>query len=101
MKSSSKIFLRNMLVVLFVGHYVAVGLFAYFCHNHEPDFSFHDNCPACQWQVQTQNDDTSISTVLDALIDPLVLLDHTPLIQSIVLTKQDFQNNHFARAPPY
>ena len=90
-----------MLVVLFVGHYVALGLLAYFCHDHEPDFNFHDNCPACHWQVQTQNDDTSISTVLDALIDPLILVDHTPLIQSIVLTKQDFQNNHFARAPPY
>jgi len=100
MKTAFKISWRALLLILLLVNYISVGILTFISHNHEPDFDFHENCPACKWQVQSQQNDTSTSTVLDALIDPLVFIDHTPTIQSIVLTKQNFQTTNLSRAPP-
>jgi hypothetical protein len=100
MKISSKIFWRNTLVVLFVGHYMAVGLFACFCHNHEPDINFHENCPACQWQILSQDDFSEASAILDALDNPLQFFEYKPYDQSSIQLKESIGFTFLSRAPP-
>ena len=101
MKTVLKSSCRALILLLLLGNYSAVCLVTCVSHNHEPDFNFHDNCPACQWQVQSQQDDTYTNVILDALLDPLIFVGHTPIVRSIILTKKDFVINNLSRAPPY
>jgi len=89
-----------MLIFLFVGHYMAVGLLAYSCHNHEPDFNFNDNCSACQWQVQSQDDFSEASAILDALDNPLQFIGYKPHDQSCIQLKESVGFTFLSRAPP-
>ena len=100
MKTAFKISWRTLLLILLLVNNIRVCILAFISHNHEFDFDFHENCPACQWQVQSHSDDTCTSEVLDTLLDPLVFIDRTPIIQSILLIKQNFQSTNLSRAPP-
>jgi len=100
MKSSGKHSLFKVFLFIILAEYISVCFFAFSWHNHKPDAQFHDNCPACQWQVQSQGDGTSIDAVMDSLIDPLVLTSQNQVDQSINLFEQDFQFTNASRAPP-
>ena len=100
MKTLFKIFWRTFLVLLLLSNYAALTLFISLNHNHEPDFIFHDNCPACQWELQKKSDDTCTKTILNALIDPLDFTCYTPINTTIIIDKQDFRTDNFSRAPP-
>jgi len=92
---------RKVLFLFFLSHYLIVSLGAFFFHNHKPDFSFHDNCPACQWQVQSQEDFSQASAILDALDSPLYFIEYCFLSQSVNLPWKQVSFPHFSRAPPF
>lgn len=56
-------------LLLLLGSYLFVLLSVDMLHNHDADFNFHDNCPACQWSQQAFENDTvlvGMQTALDA-----------------------------------
>ena len=90
----------TFLLISFLSCYVFISLFVDFLHNHEEDYCFHDNCPACQWQKQHQDDHSEFKTILEYFTDVL----NTP-IQNILQENSYSQNRveitfYFSRAPP-
>lgn len=69
-------------------------------HNHEAAIEYKDNCPACQWESQSQGDKTSIDSILDSLLDPLVLSFQNQSIETVFLVKQEIPTSNSSRAPP-
>jgi hypothetical protein len=99
-KPSSKKIWRSFLLALFLSHYLAVGFVAYIGHNHEDDFNFHDNCPACQWHVQSQDDFSESKAILDALDNPLNFIGYRPSNSIFLFNEQDPFFSYLSRAPP-
>ncbi len=87
---------RTLFITLFLC-YLFAGIIAPLCHSHETDGHFHDNCPACQWELSHQNDVPKTSGALG--VTPLqwtVLYTDTPQ----TLSTQYFHNYGTIRAPP-
>lgn len=80
--------------------YIFVGLFCSLFHNHEADLKFHDNCPACQWEVQSQNADTSLYEVGQIIQLQSTVCEKNILISIHLLQSQTLVENHASRAPP-
>lgn len=92
---------QNKAVILSVlMHYLVVGLIVGLFHNHEEDLRFHDNCPACQWEVQSQNPDTALWDVNHLL--EMQTAVYTQLISSCNtrIQSQTLSKDHASRAPP-
>lgn len=85
---------------LLLGIYLCVCLITGISHSHAPDISFHDHCPACQWEIQNQDEDSCTNAIHEALLDPLVCIDKItiPLIQDEY--HLFFPDSHHSRAPP-
>ncbi len=92
--------LRAFSLILLLGNFTTIYSISCLSHNHEFDWSFHENCPACQWDTQFQAENTGVNAVLDAFHDPLVYLDQAPFIQFHLFNKQIFFSGNFSRAPP-
>ena len=65
---SKKQYITPVSLILLAG-YVFSALFVSFSHNHEINGSFHDDCPACQWNLQAKDEDT----VTKSFVRPLIL----------------------------
>jgi len=98
--TDAKTILRPILLLLLLSKYTFICHLTNLCHNQEPDWNFHENCPACQWGFQNQEDEIFISVASDAVFDPLVLIGKIPVIQSVAFAKLDFQAANLSRAPP-
>ena len=81
-------------------NYLFIGLFCELFHNHEADLKFHDNCPACQWEAQSQNADTSLSDVGQIIQLQSIFCENNILISIYFLQSQTLVENHASRAPP-
>jgi hypothetical protein len=90
----------NLLSLLIICHYFIISSVATFCHNHEPDYNFNKNCPACQWQVQSQDDFSQANAIADALDSPLNFIYYKQFTQLIILPNENFEFPNLARAPP-
>ena len=75
----------SVLSLFILCQYLTISFIATFGHNHEPDANFHDNCPACQWEIQKNSDDNCTKTILNLLLDPLFFNENTPIFKSIIL----------------
>ena len=92
---------KFFLLFLLLGNYLSVAAIAGFGHTHEADFHFHDSCPACQWDVQSQEDFSDIHCLLSFLLDPLVV-NGSHQIQYIAPSIQDNSGeSYLSRAPPF
>jgi len=100
LNATMRLMRRFILLILFFINYVTVGSFACLCHNHARDFRFHENCPACQWQVQFQDDFSEASAILDALDNPLQFIEYKPYDQSSIQLKECVGFTYLSRAPP-
>jgi hypothetical protein len=91
---------RKILLLGLISYYAVICLFSFVAHNHSPDLDFHDTCPACQWQVLTQENDTCTSMVLCMLCDPLVFVGPVSLHRCFIPALQYFYKTNLSRAPP-
>ena len=83
-----------------LAYYLAISVGANLCHNHEPGFHFHDDCPACQWEVLYQDDFSQADQILSVLETPLFLIGYEQYIQLLVCPSDDFRLSCSPRAPP-
>jgi len=90
----------NLLRSLLLLNYVLVVLFIELAHTHEPDLVFHDNCPACIWEVQARDRDITTAAIWDLLSRACDLslcnIVYTPLF----FIHQSLPADNASRAPP-
>lgn len=84
------------LIVLYSAIAVGVG----FLHAHEMDGLFHDDCPACQWEIQFREPDSVTAAIWQHIHQPCIMefaiLDSDPT----VLDPQSLLGSVASRAPP-
>ena len=100
MVSWSRSDFHRFLVGILLVNYVAVSLIVCLSHSHDPDNRFHDNCPACQWQIQSQEGSGEARAILDALQRLLSFSSIKLYIASFEITHQALLSSHQSRAPP-
>lgn len=91
---------KNFIPILLLTHYLFVSLLVTSFHTHEADLDFHDYCPACQWEIQAKDSDTTISAVWHILLNP-IQCQFTRLEEKTLLYPQTISiENNSPRAPP-
>ena len=100
MKAFTKSIYFRFLFVVCLAFYLTVSFGAEFSHTHEPDIEFHDNCPACQWQVLHMDDFSQIQEILNALGAPLDLIGYEYYSQLLVFPSEILSFSYPSRAPP-
>lgn len=91
---------KLVILLLLLTNYATVTAVASLVHDHDADLHFHEFCPACQWEVQSQEDSSDLLSGLTALLDPLVVVDLSPIVDFHVSVQQDAASIHPSRAPP-
>ncbi len=80
--------------------YFVISSFSSAFHNHEEDFSFHDDCPACIWESQSQSDFSEVLSFINNILNPVeqiaIFIDFTEIHR----IHDTVQESHFSRAPP-
>ena len=92
---------KLLFIVLFLIHFIAVTPLADLGHDHEIDGEYHDDCPACRWQVQALGDDPQANTVSIDVVKPFNPSDRHHVIQSILPKEQILLPGDPSRAPPF
>ena len=100
MRSSSGSIGFNVFLLAVVVYYLAISVGIDLCHDHDPDFEFHDNCPACQWLALHQDDFSQAGQILNVLNDPLFLVGYERYVQSLVIPSEGSRISFLSRAPP-
>jgi len=91
---------NKIIIVGLLLHYVLIGLVVGLLHNHEEDLKFHDNCPACQWEIQSQSRDTALLDVVHLLQLHQDVSTHLTLSHDSIIQSQTYFDNDPSRAPP-
>ncbi len=55
-----------------------------FSHDHEPVIDYEDNCPACQWEIQSKENDVYLQTIWNTLHNSLFINFETPVYQILL-----------------
>lgn len=100
MKALTKPICFRFLFVICLAFYLTVSFGAEFSHTHEPDIEFHDNCPACQWQVLYMDDFSQVHEVLNVPDAPLDLIGYEYYSQLLVFPSDILSFSCSSRAPP-
>ncbi|MBU8920486.1 MAG: hypothetical protein KOO63_01380 [Bacteroidales bacterium] len=80
--------------------YLSVALGAELTHNHEDDGYFHDDCPACQWNIHHLSDSPEDAGVINFLADPLHVAQYNVVEHSLTLPDKILITLCSSRAPP-
>ncbi|OVE79416.1 hypothetical protein BVY01_02650 [bacterium I07] len=100
MKQNPAVNFKSTIFPLLLIAYMAVSLLLCFNHNHEIDFSFHDNCPACVWDNQVQNDDSTESEVFKIIEFSIELSFSTFIEIDECNSHHEFNPQLLSRPPP-
>ncbi len=91
---------KTLIPILLLTHYIFVCLAVSFLHNHAIDIHFHDNCQACQWDIQARDNDTVTVFIWHIILNPLAYQwIHLEASQSLQPKSIPAENNS-PRAPP-
>ena len=87
-------------LLFFLALYTTLSLFVDLFHNHDADYRFHDNCPACQWTIQAQENHSEYEVILEYILRSI---QHSQI--DVFYESFSFEDNHltthpFSRAPP-
>jgi hypothetical protein len=89
-----------VLLISFLACYIFLSLFVDLFHNHEADCDFHDNCLACQWENQQQDNHSEFQTVLECFISIFNRPVQNTLQENSSFYNQTEFTDYFSRAPP-
>lgn len=99
MSNSKKIF-KILISLSVIAAYIVIALFLPFLHAHDADTSFHDDCPACQWELQAKSDDCyTLSLVRHSCLPLQNGLPHY-FQHTCILPQQIFISANLTRGPP-
>ncbi|KPJ48890.1 hypothetical protein AMJ40_06675 [candidate division TA06 bacterium DG_26] len=81
--------------------YAIVSLFSSFFHNpHEDPTVFHDDCPACRWEQQSQENPFDSTMSVHSLAAPGDSFAGLAVIEIRHIRSQGLFNTFAARSPP-
>lgn len=80
--------------------YFGIALFVPFLHNHPSDTHFHDDCPACHWDLQAKYDDVVTASILLEIMAPLSRTPDTILEFAVFYAPQHCTISIATRGPP-
>ena len=96
MKQLQKTILFSLLIV----YSLLICVLGTIGHVHDIDGSFHDNCPACQWELQVQNENTILTTIWDIIDNPIHDSNFRFSQEANPHVNQIYLSNILSRAPP-
>ena len=91
---------QTFMFLSFLVLYASLSMFVEFFHDHDPDFQFHDNCPACQWEQQIQENHSEFETILERFLDVFAYPSYFVIFEDTPFYKQTDHTFYFSRAPP-
>ena len=80
--------------------YLLVGFLSVFCHDHATDHTFHDDCPACQWQVLALDNTLSLKAIQAVMVEIAQSTRETTAEFIQTYASQDAETLYPTRAPP-
>ncbi len=89
-----------ILVLLFSSYGLDVSFVA-LAHDHDPVIGYEDNCPACQWEIQSKGNDVYLQLLLDTLQNSLSLCFETPTFNILTYNTLIYISTQSPRSPPY
>ncbi|MFO7890988.1 MAG: hypothetical protein R6V04_11680 [bacterium] len=92
-------FLIFILFVLLSSYGLDISLVA-LAHDHNPVIDYEDNCPACQWEIQTKENDVFLQSLLNALQNPLLINLETLTYQTLIYNTFIYITSQLPRSPP-
>lgn len=102
---SKNITKRQLLTVTLVGSvvfYAIISLFISFLHNpHEDPTCFHDDCPACRWEKQSQEKPVDYYALLCSISIPGDCFAGLIDIENSYLPFQELFISYPSRSPPF
>ena len=96
-KTNKKHFLGSVFVVGYISALSFVGIVG---HNHPINGGIHDNCPACQWEIQAKAEDNYAKDVFEIIRNQLKLIDYILAEQIICSLQKNIASFNQERAPP-
>lgn len=88
-----------LLLVLSTSYGLDISLVS-LAHDHEPVIDYDDNCPACQWEIQTKENDAYLQPILNAIKNPLLINFETPIYQTLIFNNFIDVTSQLPRSPP-
>jgi len=89
-----------ILFVLITSYSLDISLVS-LAHDHETVIDYEDHCPACQWEIQTKENDVYLQPILNAITNPLVINFETPIYQTLVYNNLIYVTSQSPRSPPF
>lgn len=80
--------------------YFIISSFSSIFHNHDENFEFHDDCPACIWESQSQSDFSEVLSFINNLLNPVEQITFFTEFEETLRVQNAIQDSHFSRAPP-
>ena len=99
MKKYNRKYLQNFLYPLLIIYFFISSLSSVF-HNHEEDFSFHDDCPACIWELQSQSDFSEVLSFINSLLNPVEQIRFYVDFEETYRIQYTIHDSRLSRAPP-
>ena len=69
-------------------------------HNHEEDFEFHDDCPACIWESQSQSDFSEVLSFINSILNPIEQIIFYTDLEETLQIQFNIHESQPSRAPP-
>jgi hypothetical protein len=90
----------HILAIIAAVYYLTICVGVDLLHNHEHDCRFHDDCPACQFEVLSQYAFSQADQLLSTLESPLNLIRYEYYTGSIPVPLAEYPFSRYSRAPP-
>ncbi len=87
-------------LLFFLALYTTLSLFVDLFHNHDADYQFHDNCPACQWNIQAQDNHSEYEVIIEYILHAIQNSQIAVFYQSFAFENNHLTTYHLSRAPP-
>jgi len=90
----------KILFSIVLTYFLAIYLLSPLLHNHKQDFRFHDNCPACYWEIQIKNDIPEIMPIMGSTCVQPITIEYISLEEIILTPQKVLSSRPNPRAPP-
>lgn len=99
MKQGYRLSLQGLVFVF--AYAVALCYIGIVGHNHPFDGEFHDNCPACHWELQTKAEDTTTLSMIESFQNSIPDYDWFECIVVPDKGQESLSIINQKRAPPF
>ena len=101
MNSARKNHSLTCTLVAIVFFYTFVSLLSsFFHHAHEDPTCFHDDCPACRWEQQSQENPFGSFAIVQSIVEPGDYIAGLVIYEPPYIDSQGLFDRYPSRSPP-